>query len=99
MGHPFFNERFRRSSSSLGETEENADIIDSLINSNLCLSEFQTDGLKRIREQLRTKSSSFQPRVHQRLERRHTSIDGRMTAMMLEDVPSFILREYGGGES
>jgi len=95
-GPPFFNERFRRSSSSLGETEENADIIDSLINSNLCLSEFQTDGLKRIREQLRTKSSSFQPRVHQRLERRHTSIDGRMTAMMLEDVPLFILREYGG---
>mmetsp|Transcript_11094 Transcript_11094/g.24444 ORF Transcript_11094/g.24444 Transcript_11094/m.24444 type:complete len:1454 (-) Transcript_11094:1412-5773(-) len=95
-GPPEFNERFRRSSSLLSDTEENIDVIDSLMSSNLCMSEYQIGGLQRIREQLSNKSISFQPRINNRFERRHTSIDGRMTAMMLEDVPSFILKEYGG---
>jgi len=87
---------FRRTSSTLSEGDDNIEVIDSLLSSNLSLTDYQTGGLQRIREQLVSKLSSSQPRINTRFARRHTSIDGRITAMMLEDVPSFILKEYGG---
>jgi len=96
-GPPRFNSGYRRSSSLASDGEEqNIEVIESLLNNSIQLTEFQSAGLQRIRDQLVSKAPSSQPRINNRFERRHTSIDGRITAMMLEDVPSFILKEYGG---
>lgn len=91
---------YRRSSStSSSDGDENDDLIDSLLNSDLPLSEYQTVGLQRLRDKL-SKSPSSQPSdmVNNRVGRRHTSNDTRISPMMLEDVPSFILKEYGGAK-
>ncbi|KAL7539749.1 hypothetical protein ACHAXR_009571 [Thalassiosira sp. AJA248-18] len=98
---PSFNgnaDRYRRTSSLSSEPEDNVEVIDSLLHSNIPLSEYQSVGLQRIRDQIcpNRSSTSSTKRLNNRFERRHTSIDGRITAMMLEDVPSFILKEYGG---
>jgi len=103
---PVFNDRFRKSSSSLGsdQVEENIEVIDSLLFGDLSLTAQQTSGLQRIREQLASGSSSGSQsqtpnKINHRYERRHTSIDGRLKSLMIEDVPQFILKEYGGVKS
>ena len=58
--------------------------------SDISLSDYQKDGLRRIREQLVNPS-----RINHRFERRHTSFDGR-SGILLDEVPAFILNEYGG---
>jgi len=93
---------FRRTSSSsvlladdsIAEENCNVEVIDSLLDDNDSLSESQKLGLRNIRELLLSKEQGQQHRP--RMERRHTTIDARLTALMLEDVPSFIIREYGG---
>lgn len=92
---------FRRSSSSGSNIandvilEENSyvEVIESLLDGNFLLSETQKLGLHNIRQLLLSKEQQ-QPRP--RMERRHTAVDARLSALMLEDVPSFIIREYGG---
>jgi len=88
----------RQSSSELSEgDDENIKVIDAvLLRCKANLSEYEITGLRRIRKQLFEQSSSSQLRVNHRFERRHTSADSKMTAKMLEDAPSFILKEYGG---
>lgn len=90
-----------KSSSLLSEGEEdNIEVIDSVLNSCLSLTEYQMSGLQKIRKQMAERSAVSQHRINNRVERRHTSasVEGRSRAnMMLEgDVPSFILKEYGG---
>lgn len=92
------SEKFRRSSSSLSVGEDNIEVIDSLLSSDLPLSEYQTAGLQRLREQL-GHASSPPYRIKNRYERRHTSIDGHIASLVLEDAPAFILKEYGGIKS
>ena len=91
-------QRYRRSSSLTTDSDDNVEVIDSLLDGNLTLSEYHRVGLQQIRDQLSAKSPCSQPRINNRFERRHTSIEGRISAMMLEDVPSFILKEYGGAK-
>lgn len=88
----------RKSSSGLSEGEdENIEVIDSvLLRCKANLSEYEITGLQRVRNQLVEQLKFSQRKVNHRFERRHTSIDSKMTAMMLEDAPSFILKEYGG---
>mmetsp|Transcript_38573 Transcript_38573/g.81128 ORF Transcript_38573/g.81128 Transcript_38573/m.81128 type:complete len:1434 (-) Transcript_38573:177-4478(-) len=98
-GMPGFPRKLQHSSSIQSEDEDhsqNIEVIDSLLFGNLHLSEYQTAGLQKIRDHFAGKT---QPRINNRMERRHTSIDGRMAALMLEDVPSFILKEYGGAKN
>ena len=95
---------FRRSSSStlagdesIPEENNSVEIIDSLLEGNVSLSEFQKLGLHNIRELFLSKEQNQQQQQHRtRMERRHTTIDARLTSLMLADVPSFIIREYGG---
>jgi hypothetical protein len=94
---------FRRSSSSsstlddesIPEESNNVDIIDSLLEENDLLTESQKLGLQNIRELLLSKEQR-QQQQRPRMERRHTAIDARITSLMLENVPSYIIREYGG---
>lgn len=92
---------FRHSSSSslvdesIHEENNNVEIIDSLLEDNVSLTETQKTGLQNIRELLLS-NEQRQQQQRPRMERRHTAIDTRLTALMLEDVPSFIIREYGG---
>ena len=79
------------------EENSNIEIIDSLLDGNDSLTESQKVGLRNIRELLVSKEQGQQQR--QRMERRHTAIDARLTTLMLEDVPSFIIREYGGSNA
>ena len=78
-----------------GIVEENKNVlfIDSLLEDIDSLSENQRSGLRNIREMLLCKEQ-IQQRT--RMERRHTSIDTRLASLVLDDVPSFIIREYGG---
>ena len=100
---PTFSERFRQSS-SLGSETEDVDVIDSLLRSNLPLSEFQLAGLQRIREQLANANNdtlsvqSSQHRKNNRFERRHTSGGREIKPLAMGDVPQFILDEYGGAK-
>lgn len=99
---PRFSERFRQSS-SLGSETEDVDVIDSLLRSNLPLSEFQLAGLQRIREQLAnanndTLSVQSSHRKNNRFERRHTSGGREIKPLAMGDVPQFILDEYGGAK-
>lgn len=99
---PRLSERFRQSS-SLGSETEDVDVIDSLLRSNLPLSEFQLAGLQRIREQLAnanndTLSVQSSHRKNNRFERRHTSAGREIKPLAMGDVPQFILDEYGGAK-
>lgn len=95
---PLFSQRFRKSSSLGSDLEENVELIDDLLNGDAPLSEYHTSGLQRIREQLvhPSTTSLSQPRINNRHERRHTTINGSISSLTLEDVPQFILDEYGG---
>ncbi|KAL7546742.1 hypothetical protein ACHAWF_010071 [Thalassiosira exigua] len=87
----------KRSSSSLTDEDEGTDVIDSLLSSDLPLTNYQYDGLQRLRDQLICTPNLPQSQIGVMMERRHTSgIDSRIHSMMLEDVPSFILKQYGG---
>lgn len=83
--------RHKRLSTSVDE--ENVAVIDSILSNYSSMLNYQKVGLQRIREQL----IYPQPRINHRFERRHTSIicTGR-TSVMFDDVPAFILNEYGG---
>lgn len=99
---PTFSDRFRQSS-SLGIETEDVDVIDSLLRSNLPLSEFQLAGLQRIREQLAnanndTLSVQSSHKKNNRFERRHTSGGREIKPLAMGDVPQFILDEYGGAK-
>ena len=99
---PTFSDRFRQSSSLEIETED-VDVIDSLLRSNLPLSEFQLAGLQRIREQLAnanndTLSVQSSHKKNNRFERRHTSGGREIKPLAMGDVPQFILDEYGGAK-
>ncbi len=81
---------FRRHRRQSSVEDENIDIIDSILMSDVSLSDYQKDGLRRIREQ------QVNPlRINHRFERRHTSFHGR-SCISLGEVPAFILNEYGG---
>jgi len=70
------------------------EVVDSLLNSNtLCLSEFQSLGLRRIRDLL----ISYQRKASKTHQRRHTAHAGNMYGKCLEssDIPLFIAREFG----
>ena len=82
--------------SEMGEDDKSFKVIHSVLNSDVNLSEYQKDGLQTIREQFINKSSLL--RVKKRAERRHTSFYPSLTSFMLEDVPPYILREYGGAK-
>ena len=99
---PTFSDRFRQSS-SLGIETEDVDVIDSLLRSNLPLSEFQLAGLQRIRERLAnanndTLSVQSSHKKNNRFERRHTSGGREIKPLAMGDVPQFILDEYGGAK-
>lgn len=73
--------------------QNDIDVIDSVLKSVSSLSDFQKTGLQRIREQL------VSPLRINRFERRHTCFAGRATGtlpLMFDEVPEFILNEYGG---
>lgn len=110
MANNRHSSKFRRISSdstSLGddaihEENKNVEFIDSLLDGNDSLSEHQKLGLRNIRDLLLSNENVQQHEQQrpQRMERRHTAIDARLTSLMLEgDVPSFIIREYGGDNS
>ena len=98
----------RRNSSSISTTEddENLEVVDSLLSGGLNgngLTDFQARGLRRIRKILVDEKSQSQSQpqlalqnVRGRFERRHTTINARLSPLVLEDAPSFILTEYGG---
>ena len=80
--------------------DENVDVVDSLLSDGRHrLTDFQARGLRRIRKILVDEQSQPQPapqNLRGRFERRHTTINARLSPLILEDAPSFILTEYGG---
>ncbi|EJK77506.1 hypothetical protein THAOC_00659 [Thalassiosira oceanica] len=92
--------RGNSSSMSTIEDDENVDVVDSLLSDGRHgLTDFQARGLRRIRKILVDEQSQPQlapQNLRSRFERRHTTSNVRLSPLILEDAPSFILTEYGG---